>query len=191
VEVVGNIKTLFTPPPKLELQFQRPIVVAGSTHRGEEELLFPAVDYRRFQLVVAPRHPERFKEVEGLAREFGKAHSLSVGLFSQGELDRDIVVVDKLGVLASLYREADRVFLGGSLVEGVGGHNPIEVAYFQKPLISGPYIFNQQALFQLVEGVQFAEGPAQLKKLLQSSTLPTTQIVGGANLEQILNFLTG
>jgi 3-deoxy-D-manno-octulosonic-acid transferase len=191
VEVVGNIKSLATFTPTARYTFPKPAIVAGSTHRGEEEIILEGVDYRRFTLVLAPRHPERFGEVWELVEKFAQKRGVTAGLFSRGELNRDIVVVDKLGELINLYATANRVILGGSLVEGVGGHNPIEVAFFGKPLISGPHIFNQKELYRLVEGVQWVNSPEELRKVVNSPTLPSTTLNRGEGIEKIVDLITG
>ena len=69
----------------------------------------------------------------------------------------DIILVNKMGELINLYAIADVVILGGSFVDNVGGHNPLEVAYFNKPLISGKYIFNQKTLFDMIENYYIVE----------------------------------
>jgi len=191
VEVVGNIKSLATFTPTARYTFPKPTIVAGSTHRGEEELILEAVDYRKFTLILAPRHPERFREVWELVEEFARNRGISAGLFTRGELDRDIVVVDRLGELINLYAGADRVVLGGSLVDGIGGHNPIEVAYFGKSLISGPHIFNQRELFRLIEGVQWADTPERLEELLNLPTLPPTTLKKGSGVERVVELIIG
>ena len=121
-----------------------PVVVAGSTHRGEESIVLdaflavrPAADGLR--LVLAPRHPERLDEVEGLAR----ARGLSVvrrSRVSPGH-GAPVVLLDTMGELASLYAIADVIFVGGSLVP-IGGHNVVEPALHAKAVVFGPHMAN-------------------------------------------------
>ena len=87
--------------------------------------------------------------MENLIKNFCKKHNLSYNTIEKG-LKSDIILVDRMGELINIYSVADIVILGGSFVDNVGGHNPLEVAYFNKPLISGKYIFNQKALFEMV-----------------------------------------
>jgi 3-deoxy-D-manno-octulosonic-acid transferase len=123
----------------------RPVIVAGSTMRGEEEVLFQA--YRKMRatgntlLVIAPRNPERFGEVTQLARNQAfltvKRSDLPIDAEPRGE----VVVLDTIGELAQLYQIATAVFVGGSLVDS-GGHNILEPAVFGKPIVFGPYMQN-------------------------------------------------
>jgi 3-deoxy-D-manno-octulosonic-acid transferase len=124
---------------------KRPLLVAGSTHRGEEALLleiFLALKNRfpALQLALAPRHPERFAEVEKLLQQravnFSKKSALK-GLSFQS----DVLLVDTLGDLRNLYALSDVAFVGGSLVD-VGGHNLLEPAGLKKPVLFGPYTAN-------------------------------------------------
>jgi 3-deoxy-D-manno-octulosonic-acid transferase len=121
-----------------------PVVVAGSTHRGEESIVLdaflavrPAADGLR--LVLAPRHPERLDEVEGLAR----ARGLSVVRRSRVNPGHGapVVLLDTMGELASLYAIADVIFVGGSLVP-IGGHNVVEPALHAKAVVFGPHMAN-------------------------------------------------
>jgi len=123
---------------------QAPVVVAGSTHRGEEAIVLDAFQAVRsgadgLRLVLAPRHPERLDEVESLAR----ARGLSVvrrSRVSPGN-GAPVVLLDTMGELASLYAVADVIFVGGSLVP-VGGHNVVEPALHAKAVVFGPHMTN-------------------------------------------------
>jgi 3-deoxy-D-manno-octulosonic-acid transferase len=91
--------------------------------------------------VIAPRQPERFGEVERLAREAGFATVRRSDLPIDAEPRADVVVLDTLGELAQLYQIATAVFVGGSLVDHAG-HNILEPAMFGKPIVFGPYMQN-------------------------------------------------
>jgi len=124
----------------------RVAVVAGSTMRGEESAVLRA--FARVKttqpaalLVLAPRHPERFGEVERLAREAGFVTVRRSDLPIDAEPRADVVVLDTLGELARLYQVATAVFVGGSLVDS-GGHNILEPAIFGKPIVFGPFVHN-------------------------------------------------
>ena len=98
---------------------EAPVVVAGSTHRGEEALVLDAFQAVRpaadgLRLVLAPRHPERLDEVEGLIRARGLG-AVRRSRVSPGG-GSEVIVVDTMGELASLYAVADVIFVGGSLV---------------------------------------------------------------------------
>ena len=114
-----------------------PVFLAGSTHRGEEEIVLDAfarlrADHPDARLVIVPRHPERGDEVRALASPFG-----SVSLLSRESDAWDILVVDRIGVLFDLYGAADAAFIGGSLVPK-GGQNLMEAAAFGLPICHGP-----------------------------------------------------
>ena len=117
----------------------RRVVIAGSTHEGEELAVLEAWKSLepRPLLVVAPRRPERFDAVFDLLISRGVA----VGRSSGSASNPDVVVLDTVGDLASAYAAADIAFIGGTLVP-VGGHNPIEAWAHGIPTILGPYTRN-------------------------------------------------
>jgi 3-deoxy-D-manno-octulosonic-acid transferase len=124
----------------------RVVLVAGSTVRGEEAAVLGA--FARIKsgaptalAVLAPRQPERFGEVERLARDAGFATVRRSELPIDSEPRADVVVLDTLGELAKLYQIATAVFVGGSLVDN-GGHNILEPAVFGKPVVFGPHMQN-------------------------------------------------
>ena len=166
VRVTGNLKfdAVEVPPPSaaLEAAFRplqgRPLVVAGSTMEGEEAALLRV--YARLlaaepdlALALAPRHPERFDAVPSLAESLGfrcRRRSANDGAPWR---DREVLLLDTLGELASAYSYATVVFVGGSLVPK-GGHNVLEAAAWGKPVAVGPHMENFQEI-----GDQFrAEG---------------------------------
>jgi 3-deoxy-D-manno-octulosonic-acid transferase len=124
----------------------RPVLVAGSTLKGEEEAVIRAFNRVRTAgsnalLVLAARHPERFGDVERLCRQEGLATIRRSALPIDAEPRADAVVLDTIGELAQLYQIATAVFVGGSLVPA-GGHNILEPALFGKPIIFGPHMEN-------------------------------------------------
>jgi len=159
LEVAGNLKAEVSLPDLsveekkgLMLNFgfpsQKKVILAGSTHRGEETLLlraFAAARKRRSDLVmvIAPRHPERSSEVEKASLEFG----LKVMRRTQTGPEKtwDVLILDTLGELAKFYALADLAFVGGSLVPH-GGQNLLEPAYYGKPLCFGKHMENFAAL---------------------------------------------
>src|SRR5216117_2742754 len=124
----------------------RTVLVAGSTMRGEETVVLRAFSTMKQTLpgalcVLAPRQPERFGEVERLAREAGFVAIRRSELPIDAEPRADVVVLDSMGELAQLYQLATAVFVGGSLVDH-GGHNILEPAIFGKPIVFGPHMQN-------------------------------------------------
>jgi 3-deoxy-D-manno-octulosonic-acid transferase len=128
----------------------RPVIVAGSTSRGEEAAVLRAFARMRATMpnalaIVAPRQAERFGEVERLSREAGFVTARRSELPIDAEPRADVVVLDSLGELAQLYQVATAVFVGGSLVNQ-GGHNILEPAMFGKPIVFGPHMQNFQEI---------------------------------------------
>jgi 3-deoxy-D-manno-octulosonic-acid transferase len=124
----------------------RPVVIAASTLKGEEEAVLDAFQRIRATmtnalLIIAPRKPQRFDDVERLARRAGWNVARRSELRVDAEPRHDVIVLDTIGELAQLYQVATAVFVGGSLVD-TGGHNILEPAVFGKPIIFGPYMHN-------------------------------------------------
>ncbi|EAR62861.1 lipid IV(A) 3-deoxy-D-manno-octulosonic acid transferase [Neptuniibacter caesariensis] len=124
---------------------QRNVLIAASTHEGEEAQLLEAFQVLReahpeLLLVIVPRHPERFDHVAELIK--GKGWNLSRR--SKGDQPSgktDVYLGDTMGELMKLIAAADIAFVGGSLIER-GGHNPLEPAVLKKPVVMGPHYFN-------------------------------------------------
>jgi len=124
----------------------RTVIVAGSTMRGEEAAVLRAVSRIKATIpsalvVLAPRQPERFGEVERIARDAGFVTTRRSELPIDAEPRADVVVLDTIGELAQLYQVATAVFVGGSLADH-GGHNILEPAIFGKPIVFGPHMHN-------------------------------------------------
>ncbi len=156
IRVAGNIKYDLSPAPAFADAVRlrtaaagRPILVAGSTGDGEEEIVLEAwrsLDIPRPLLALAPRRPERFEAVGRLIE--GRGLSLVRRSQPDWETGRpgdggnpDVYLLDTIGELASLYREAFLAFLGGSLVP-TGGHNPIEAWAQGVAVLVGPHTEN-------------------------------------------------
>jgi len=166
----------------------RPVVVAGSTHQGEETMLLKALMHLRenfpdILLVIAPRHPERFGATVHEARKAG----FRVNRRSQqpGPLHNDVLVqvADAMGELPILYAAADVAVVGGSLIRirGIGGHNLLEPCAVGVPVLFGPYMSNFQQISRMAQvrqaGLEVrgeAELTAQLVRLLNDPSLRTT-----------------
>ena len=152
VEVTGNLKFETPEPPaqpELEtlltrLAVGRPLLAAGSTMPGEEELVLDAFAAAgggaRALLVLAPRHPERFAEIAGA---IARRHPDSARRSDPAAAPQrpSVLLLDSLGELAALYQHARGAFVGGTLAP-TGGHNPIEPARFGVPVAVGPSMEN-------------------------------------------------
>jgi len=152
----------------------RPVLIAASTLKGEEEPVLEAFQRIRARLpgtllIIAPRKPERFDEVEQLARRGGwKVARKSTDLTVDAEPRQDVVILDTIGELAQLFQVATAVFVGGSLVDQ-GGHNILEPAVFGKAIVFGPHMQNFSEIARA-----FLENDAAV------------QIRSGRELEQVL-----
>lgn len=123
---------------------QRPILLAASTHRGEDEIILQAFSVIKQSvnnalLVLVPRHPERFNQVGDLCLEAG--YSLARRSSNDSVEQADILLGDSMGELMTFFGACDIAFVGGSLVAN-GGHNMIEPAAWGKPTLSGLSVFN-------------------------------------------------
>lgn len=149
VHTLGNLKfdtpfiTGDQPPAPLPMSLpeQSLLLVAGSTHKGEEEIILNAytrlrASYPHLYLVIAPRDISRGKEIQVLAT----ARGISSACRSEQNNDvRRLLILDTIGELAGCYRFANIAFVGGSLVD-LGGHNPIEPAVMETPVLFGPHM---------------------------------------------------
>lgn len=159
VSVAGNLKFDVPAPPAdpdmlaiLDgMTTGRPVWIAASTHPGEDELVLSAhlalVPYLpKLLTIIVPRHPQRGPEIEALAL----ANDVAVarrGAGGQPERDVALYVADTVNELGLFYRLSQVALLGGSLVEGIGGHNPIEPAKLGSALLHGPHVHNNAEIF--------------------------------------------
>ncbi len=183
VMVTGNLKfdqklPVNTSAP-VSIASGKKVITAGSTHRGEEAALLDVFKqlrqkYPELLLIIAPRHPERFDEVEGLISKAGYDCQRRTKL--HGPV-KDVLLLDTIGELRSFYSLCDIAFIGGSLVK-VGGHNLLEPAAMKKPVIFSRYMFNfkeiSEALLSAGGGVMVKDKTElyiQIDKLLSDKEL--------------------
>ncbi len=143
---------------KKEFRFDSrgPILVAGSTHGGEEEILMRAFKevlkaYPEARLLLAVREVTRAAKVKAhiFLHGFSVIRRTEMGTGSDNGKPHQVVILDTIGELGRLYSMADVVFVGGSFVK-VGGHNILEPAAHGKPVLVGPYMFNFREIFELL-----------------------------------------
>lgn len=124
------------------------ILIAGSTHSGEEEILVTLYKelkkmIPRLVLMLAPRHLERLDEVEEILRKetlpWVRKTALSSGAGPSHQGHPEVILLDTMGELMGLYSLGTLVFVGGSLVP-IGGHNPLEPLFFKKCVLFGPHM---------------------------------------------------
>jgi 3-deoxy-D-manno-octulosonic-acid transferase len=117
------------------------VLVAGSTHEGEESTILKAVQqlrHAKYRVIIAPRHPERFARVAGIIESYGfRVRRFSLG--ERFEQDNDVYLLDTIGQLTAFYSVASVAFVGGTLVP-IGGHNLVEPATYGVPVVCGPHV---------------------------------------------------
>jgi 3-deoxy-D-manno-octulosonic-acid transferase len=206
VVITGNLKLDVPAPPadlaKLERLMSmtrgRPVIVAASTHPGEEEILLEthrtlAGFFPSLLTVIVPRHPGRG---EAIARTVA-ASGLHAGLRSREELPTaatDIYVADTMGELGLFYRLSPIVFMGGSLVEH-GGQNPIEAVKLGASIVHGPYVFNFSDVYEALDGAGGAKRAetqeALVKQLGKLLADPAARNLSVAAAERVVSQLGG
>jgi 3-deoxy-D-manno-octulosonic-acid transferase len=206
VVTTGNLKLDVPAPPadsaKLERLMSvtrgRPIIVAASTHPGEEEILCEAHRtlagfFPSLLTVIVPRHADRG---EVIARTV-EACGLHAGLRSREELPTattDIYVADTMGELGLFYRLSPIVFMGGSLVPH-GGQNPIEAIKLGASVVHGPHVFNFTDVYEALDragGARQADTlEALVKQLGQLLADPAARDVSLAASERVVEQLGG
>lgn len=169
VIVTGNTKydqtyTAVSPEEREKLYMEmgisgnQPIIVAGSTHKGEEEPLLAAftaiqAEFPAARLIIAPRETLRTQEIVNLAVQYKLQAAARTELKEQPRTGHDVVIVDTIGELGKIYGIGDIIFVGGSLIPH-GGHNILEPAAHGKPILTGPNMFNFKDTYALFDSRQ-------------------------------------
>ena len=192
IQVIGNIK--LSGMPKVNNIFTKPntnIITAASTHENEEKLILDAFDKKQGKLLIVPRHPERFQAVYELIKSYSEEKNYSYSRYSiTSSFNSDIILIDKMGLLNEIYAISDLVILGGGF-ESIGGHNPIEPAYFGCKLISGKKIFNQYELFDCIEDYYLIDDNQLKEKLDNQEKMKKSKITKIGDIEPILKDING
>jgi 3-deoxy-D-manno-octulosonic-acid transferase len=207
VSMTGNLKLDVPAPPAdadnlAEIQDAvagRPIVVAASTHPGEEAAVIDAHCRLRHSFgglltIVVPRHPERGPGIHSIAEAAG----IRAVMRSRGYLPNyrtEVYVADTIGELGLMYRLAPIVFMGGSLVRH-GGQNPIEAAKLGAAILHGPHVWNFADIYSALDAARGAEEVADTGRLavrigawltdarlrddVAEAALRTVEVLGGA-----------
>jgi len=190
----GNLKVdrallaaaqLLTPPEVFSLKAWKAKkgglwIVGGSTHKGEEEALLSALGVLldagvQATLLLAPRHLERLASIESLLKE-KRARYTRLGTIGDTErIDKDVVLIDRMGTLFSVYSLADVAFVGGSLVPK-GGHNILEPLMLGVPVLFGEHTENigelAQGVLELGLGKRLKDASALEEELLSLGRRP-------------------
>lgn len=190
VTIAGNVKLDSVVPQvdedmksemykRFGLDKEKPIVVFGSTHAGEEELAVDVFEKLKksqadVQLILVPRHPERFDAVAEMIKSRGVTFTRAS---EAGSRLSDFVLVDEMGLLMKLYALCDVAVVAGSFTPHIGGHNIFEPSFYGKPFVYGPWIYKQPGFHQMnlefKAGVQCQpeELVGKLGKLLENKPL--------------------
>ena len=170
-EFMGNLKFDIK---KLDVSIaigkgENKLIIAGSTHKGEDEIVLEAFKnvkqkVSNAKLLLASRHLERIPDIVELVKSTG----LSYGFRSKGDTfaEKDIILLDTMGELGKMYAICDFAFIGGSFNK-TGGHNPLEAAVYNKPVITGPCIHN----FKDIYGILTHTNAGKLVKTPQDTCL--------------------
>ena len=192
------------------------VIIGGSTHHPEEEILLEVYsklkqDINNLRLIIAPRHPFRFDDVEKIIRVKGfeclRRSKISTGSIS-GNVNSAVVLLDTLGELSKVYSIADVVFVGGSMISR-GGQSILEPASLGKPVVFGADMSNFQEMADLLikekaavsvidksalyqQLIHLLKEPAELKKMGERAQIVINQYKGATirNIEFIKNLLT-
>jgi len=207
VTMTGNLKLDVPAPPADSVKLaaiqravdRRPIIVAASTHPGEESAVIDAHlrlrdHFRGLLTIMVPRHPERGPGVVSIADVAG----LPTAMRSRGDLPErrtEIYVADTIGELGLMYRLTPIVFMGGSLVRH-GGQNPIEAAKLGSAILHGPHVWNFADIYSALDAARGAEevedaarlssrlgawlGDPRLRERIAEAALETVEVLGGA-----------
>lgn len=197
IKVSGNIKSLLL--PKVTKCYKanniyKKVITLASTHIGEEAAILEqlsSVDLSNMLIIVAPRHPERFEAVHKLLQSWANTNGKTCGRFSKEGFNgqNDVLLCDTMGELINIYAVTDITILGGSFIEGVGGHNPLEPSAFNNSIVSGKFFFNQKELYSKVKGIVICD----IKEIAStlSGKLPKTSTThlenGGDIIKSILS----
>jgi len=183
LEVVSQIDAL-SYRQKLMFGQGDKLLICGSTHPKEEEIIFEAykqllIIFPQMKLLIAPRHPERSKGIAKLAVDNGFTPVLISDILnlSLASISRPVFILNIIGELFNYYSAADIVFIGGSFVK-TGGHNILEPASLNKPVIFGPHMYNfrdiselflkNKAAFMVFDADELA---AKIKEIIESDSL--------------------
>ncbi len=187
VEVIGNIKLAQLPEINIKLEKPKQMVItAASTHENEEKLVLNAYKKEQGKLIIVPRHPERFDKVHSEILEFVKDKNISYQKYStKDDFDSDIILIDKMGILNDIYSISDVAILGGAF-EKIGGHNPVEPAFFNCKIISGKNIFNQKSLFDCIKNYYLIENDELGEYLNNIKNLEKPILTKAGSIEPII-----
>jgi 3-deoxy-D-manno-octulosonic-acid transferase len=167
IQILGNLKSVFSTGDFLTKNLKKDLdaffqknekktILIASTHNQEEKLILEALkdEINQYNIIIAPRHPKRFKEVADCLNTL-KIHYHQFSNQKKG--DDAVYLLDTIGVLKHLYPLCDLCIMGGSFVQGIGGHNVLEPLFFGTPVLFGPFMEKQEGTKLIVHQFQMGE----------------------------------
>ena len=189
VKVTGNLKFDLLKDKTETLDSNHRYLTLSSTHPPEEELLLETL-VGPWKILLAPRHPERFDEVEQILKMKGISYSrFSEAGWKIGE--NQVLLVDTMGQLGTCYANSFAAVIGGSFVKGIGGHNVLEPCLYGCRSLFGPYTFSQKELVQKVVEIDGGVTTSletlfeDVKKSMESSSNFSIKSLRGASKKTI------
>ena len=166
-KVMKNLKFDVKKSEELTKHGNYRIIIAGSTHKGEDEIVLEAFsalkkEFPDIKLIIAPRHLQRVPQIVELIKKTGLS-------FSKRSMNADfnsneIIILDTIGELGKTYSLCDFAFIGGSFNK-TGGHNPLEAVVYSKPVISGPSIHNFRDIYGILSNSKAGKVVKSAKEL--------------------------
>lgn len=164
----------------LNIQPEDTVLTCASTHSGEDEFLLDAYmrlkkDFPELKLVLAPRHPERLKEIQGMLNSKAVHYAVRSQLNEENPNRQDVVVLDSIGELLTVYSMSTVAVMGGSFVER-GGQNPLEPLSQRVPVVFGPHMANFAEISRMIldcgAGSQVSDQETLVNALTELLTQP-------------------
>lgn len=156
-------------------EFDNPVIIAGSTYTEDEAVIVDAYkkvlsNWGNAQLIIVPHEPEseRLEEIEALLNKYSLSYLRLADLEKGVKYNGEIIIIDRVGVLAELYMLADITFIGGSFHGSV--HNVMEPAIMGSPVLFGPTIHNSLEAFMLIDigsGIMVKNSDEMASKLIE------------------------
>jgi 3-deoxy-D-manno-octulosonic-acid transferase len=157
------------------------IITAASTHEEEEAVLIAMFqelkeEFDFIRLIIAPRHPERFKVVENFIQSAAKLQAFKITDFKKTKTSKinnsnDVLLIDSIGDLLDIYSISNIAFVGGTLNEKIGGHNVLEPAIFKLPVVIGPHYHKNKTMVEMMQSAGaliVTESKLDLKETMKS-----------------------
>ena len=149
--VTGNLKLDYLPKKGVDFPCRQGdvYITVSCTHFNEEYEILKSIIHLPCKIFLAPRHPERFAEVGAVLKQM-EISFVRISQDPKNFNDVKVILIDCMGVLNTCYKNSLVAIVGGSFIDGIGGHNVLEPLYYGCPSIFGPYTYTQNQLVKLV-----------------------------------------